>query len=254
MRGLDFFVALPGDILCLAVTAYGQSTNSTTLCPAESAFRLGPVPRPVQITRTVSAGRVESHNLRFVLGGQDLTQQSVKETQVGRGDPFPRSPDGCVFLAKAIPFWRLCSDASDPQERIDDALPVAVLADAVFHSQHLVTGLLDKTDRSVLTDPMRFLFARTGFAVHGLDPTATVCEFNAHSSLGLSVWSKIVGGRSVAETSSWRWTTWSPLKCGTWPSKGLEGAARRLVSVWMRSHNTSHQFLLNMVLPSGHSR
>lgn len=42
---------------------------------------------------------------------------------------------------------RTRSSMRDTQIEIQRVLPVQVLSDAVFHGQHLVTGLLEKTDK-----------------------------------------------------------------------------------------------------------
>ena len=43
------------------------------------------------------------------------------------------------------------SSLRDTQEELERILPVSVLSDAVFHGQHLVTGLLEKTDKDFKT-------------------------------------------------------------------------------------------------------
>ena len=68
-----------------------------------------------EVRRRMSAGKSEAtgHSLRLCLDGKDITQSSLRDTQA----------------------------------ELERMLPVSVLADAVFHGQHLVTGLLEKTDK-----------------------------------------------------------------------------------------------------------
>ena len=72
---------------------------------------------PFEVRRQMSGGRNDAHTLRLKFGGTDLTQSSLRDTQ----------------------------------QELERLLPVSVLADAVFHGQHLVTGLLEKTDKDFKT-------------------------------------------------------------------------------------------------------
>ena len=72
---------------------------------------------PFEVRRQMSGGKNDAHTLRVKLGGKDLTQSSLRDTQ----------------------------------QELERLLPVSVLADSVFHGQHLVTGLLEKTDKDFKT-------------------------------------------------------------------------------------------------------
>jgi hypothetical protein len=63
--------------------------------------------RSFVVSRSVSATKTDSHALRLWVDGVDVSKQSVKETQ----------------------------------EELEQLLPVPVLADAVFHGQHLVRSV-----------------------------------------------------------------------------------------------------------------
>jgi hypothetical protein len=60
--------------------------------------------RPFIVSRSIGATKTDSHTLRLWVDGEDVSKQSVRETQ----------------------------------EELEHLLPVSVLADAVFHGQHLV--------------------------------------------------------------------------------------------------------------------
>lgn len=62
--------------------------------------------------RTVRGGKVEAHVLNVMVGGEDRTQQSIRDTQA----------------------------------ELESLLPVAAICDGAFHGQHLVRGLLERTD------------------------------------------------------------------------------------------------------------
>eukprot|EP00960_Hanusia_phi_P030134 748400-Hanusia_phi.AAC.12 len=65
------------------------------------------------VQRKVSEAKGESHSLKLKVGDKDLTQSSLRDTQA----------------------------------ELEQRIPVQVISDAVFHGQHLITGILDKTDK-----------------------------------------------------------------------------------------------------------
>jgi hypothetical protein len=64
------------------------------------------------VKRSVRGGKVEAHVLNLMVGGEDRTKQSIRDTQV----------------------------------ELESLLPVAAICDGAFHGQHLVRGLLERTD------------------------------------------------------------------------------------------------------------